>query len=83
MIEPRPGLYLGNPSMRIRDRLWAKARAGIKGGAVTQIWSDPRVPQGYVFRTAGLPAKPLVDIEGIALVLKPDADDVKASGHDI
>jgi CRISPR-associated protein Cas2 len=82
MIEPRPGLYLGNPSARIRDSLWARAAAKIKDGAVIQIWSDVRTPQGYVCRTAGRPSKSMVDMEGITLVLNPAKQDRRATGQD-
>ena len=71
MIEPRPGLYLGNPSAKIRDVLWDKAVGRIRDGGVTQIWSDTRSPQGYLFRTAGKPARPIIDVDGIALALSP------------
>ncbi|HPN93491.1 MAG TPA: type I-E CRISPR-associated endoribonuclease Cas2e [bacterium] len=71
MIEPRPGLYLGNPSARIRDILWNKAVKKIRDGGVTQIWSDTRSPQGYLYRSCGKPARPMIDVDGLALVLSP------------
>ena len=72
LIEPRTGVYLGNPSARVRDRLWMKTTEKIKDGYALQIWSDSGVPQGYRYRSTGRGNRVMVDMEGIALVLKPD-----------
>ena len=69
LVEPKSGIFLGNPSKRVRDELWKLATAKAKQGTVMQIWSE-RCPQGYRFRTHGDPDRQLVDLEGIALVRK-------------
>ena len=67
LIEPKAGVFLGNPTARIRERLWQNALKKRKGGYVLQIWSDSS-PQGYSFRSEGESSRQLEDFEGIALV---------------
>ena len=68
LIEPKTGVFLGNPSARVRDELWQMAIHRAKDGRVVQIWSDRRCPQGYRHRSYGDRDRALVDMEGIALV---------------
>jgi CRISPR-associated protein Cas2 len=70
LIEPETGVFLGNPSARVRDELWQLAVRKCKGGSVLQIWSR-NGPQGYVYRCAGAAPRRLKDFEGIALVRRP------------
>ena len=67
LIEPSTGVFLGNPSARIRDKLWEKAVAKCRSGSVVQIWNYP-CPQGYVYRQHGNEERCLLDHEGLALV---------------
>ena len=67
LIEPRTGVFLGNPSARVRDELWKLAVAGAGPGNAIQIWSD-RGPQGFRHRGHGTNDREIVDIEGVALV---------------
>jgi hypothetical protein len=62
---------VGNPSKRVRDKLWEKALAKRKDGYVLQIWSDGSVPQGYRTRFEGTNDRMLVDFEGISLIRRP------------
>ncbi|MCZ7649512.1 MAG: type I-E CRISPR-associated endoribonuclease Cas2e [Planctomycetota bacterium] len=70
LVEPETGLFLGNPTARIRDELWklAVAKAGGRG-RVIQIWNYP-CPQGYKYRGwgAGVTGRRFVNMEGLALV---------------
>src|SRR5437016_6181346 len=70
LIQLRPGIFLGNPSRRVRDELWVKARKKVKDeGYVVQIWTAPN-EQGYEFRQYGLVSERfLLDYEGLALVV--------------
>ena len=70
LVEPKSGVFLGNPSARVRDRLWEKALSKCRGGGVLQIWSS-RCPQGYLWRSFGKLSRELVDMEGMALVRRP------------
>ena len=67
LVEPETGVFLGNPSARIRDELWEMAVAKAKHGSVMQIWNAP-TPQGYVYRCYNTKQRQLVDFEGLALV---------------
>ena len=71
MIEPRTGVYLGNPTARVRDELWDMALTKIKEGSILQIWSDSRVAQGYRYRQFGDSDRVMIDMEGLGLVLRP------------
>ena len=73
LIEPKTGVFLGNPSARVRDLLWKMALEKIKTGSAIQVWSH-KGPQGYHYRVHGLKKQELVDFEGIALVRWKDKD---------
>ena len=68
LIEPATGVFLGNPSQRIREELWKKAVKKAGDGHVLQIWST-RGPQGFEYREHGDSKRHLEDFEGIALVV--------------
>ena len=69
LLQPRPGIFIGGPSKRIRDELWAKACKKIKEGVVTQIWTA-RTEQGYLYRQHGVNEQILLDFEGLGLVVR-------------
>lgn len=66
-MEVRPGIFLGNPSQRVRDELWKKVTQRPPLGYVLQMWSSP-TPQGFDSRQYGESNRTLVDFEGIALI---------------
>ena len=66
-MEPETGVFLGNPSARVRDELWKLALAKAGQGSVVQVWSHP-CPQGYRFRAHNTSSREFVDCEGLALV---------------
>lgn len=70
LIEPRTGVFVGNPTSRVRDELWKLAITRSKDGSVLQIWSYA-LPQGYRYRAYGTSIRNLRDFEGIALVQVP------------
>ena len=67
LIEPETGVFLGDPSARVRDELWNMALKKCREGFVLQIWSR-NTPQGYAYRSSGPNDRQMVDFEGIALV---------------
>ena len=67
LVQPATGVFLGNPSRRVRDELWTKACRKIKSGNVIQIWTA-RNEQGYEFRQHGNSKRSITDFEGLALV---------------
>ncbi len=53
LLEPKTGIFLGNPSARVRDELWNRAVNKAKNsGNVLQIWTDGN-PQGFSYRQYG------------------------------
>ena len=69
LLEPAPGVFLGNPSRRVRDELWEKAFGKVKSGTVTQIWTA-RNEQGFNYRQHGGPDRQITELEGLALVTR-------------
>ena len=67
LIELRPGMFLGNPSQRIRDELWRQITERPPLGYVLQLWSS-RHPQGYDYRQYGDSKRMLTDFEELGLV---------------
>src|SRR5437899_327940 len=66
LIEVRPGIFLGNPSQRVRDELWRQITERPPRGYVLQLWSS-RQPQGYEYRQYGDSKRMLSDFEGLGL----------------
>ncbi len=67
MIEPHAGVFLGDLSASVRDRLWDRCVKKAGDGAVIQAWSSNN-EQGFVARSAGKTGRALVDYEGLLLV---------------
>jgi CRISPR-associated protein Cas2 len=70
MIEPKTGVFVGQVSAMVRDRLWDMAVKGTKGGAALLLWSSP-TEQGFLSRSFGPTARDLMDFEGLTLVHIP------------
>ncbi|MDD5402675.1 MAG: type I-E CRISPR-associated endoribonuclease Cas2e [Dehalococcoidales bacterium] len=70
LLEPKAGVFLGNPSARVRDELWKRAiKQSKQSGSVLQIWSDQN-PQGYSYRQFGDRGRTFFDFEGLSLIKK-------------
>src|SRR5947209_20092604 len=67
LLELKPGVFLGNPTARVRDELWTKACQKIKDSNVIQVWTA-RNAQGFEYRQFGLSFRFLQEFEGMALV---------------
>ena len=74
LLEPKAGVFLGNPSARVRDELWDKSVRKIKeSGAVLQIYTDQN-PQGFSYRQYGVRERIFEDFEGLSLIQKVPVD---------
>jgi CRISPR-associated protein Cas2 len=71
LIEIRSGIFLGNPTQRVREELWKKVIKRPPLGYALQLWSAPG-PQGYEFRQYGEAKRQLTDFEGLGLVTLMD-----------
>ncbi len=67
-MEIRTGVFLGNPTQRVRDELWKRVTERPPLGYVLQLWSSP-TPQGFSYRQYGTSKRQLADFEGLALVV--------------
>jgi CRISPR-associated protein Cas2 len=66
MVEIAAGVYVGNPSARVRDRLWLVLSDRI--GAGQAIMVEPASnEQGWAVRTAGRDRWYPVDFDGLIL----------------
>ena len=66
MIEVNAGVFVGNPSRRIRDRLWDLLATRIGDGQAILVEPADN-EQGWAVRTAGKDRWHPVDFEGLVL----------------
>jgi len=78
LIEPRTGVFVGNPSERVRDQLWERAVRKCKDGRVTQMWTA-LTPQGFAYREHNGGSRRIVEFEGMALVQIADRQDLSTT----
>lgn len=67
MLEPQAGTFVGNPSARIRDRLWEKVCSEVREGSAVLVHTA-RTEQGFALRVHGDRTRIPVDHEGITLI---------------
>lgn len=66
MVEVNAGVFVGNPSKRIRDRIWTLLANRIGDGQVVLVEPAPN-EQGWAVRTAGRDRWYPVDFDGLIL----------------
>ena len=72
LLEPQPGVFVGDVSAMVRDKLWEKCTGRRKGGAVLQVWSTNN-EQGFKMRLEGDRGREIVEAEGLQLIRIPSA----------
>lgn len=70
LVEPRAGVFVGNVSADVRDRLWERACTGRGTGAGVLLHRAP-TEQGFAVHVCGEPGREIVDFEGLTLVRTP------------
>jgi CRISPR-associated protein Cas2 len=70
MLEPKAGVFIGSLSAMVRDRLWEKVCASMKGGGGTLIYSA-NSEQGFAIRFWGETDRVVEDFEGLTLIRIP------------
>lgn len=66
MVEVNAGVFVGNPSRRVRDGLWETLAERIRDGQVVMV--EPAAnEQGWLVRTAGADRWYPVDYDGLIL----------------
>ncbi|MFE1198464.1 type I-E CRISPR-associated endoribonuclease Cas2e [Streptomyces olivaceoviridis] len=69
MLEISAGVFIGNPSTRIRDVLWSEVQQYTDQGRALLVHTTNN-EQGFTFRTHDHAWKP-VDHEGLTLIQRP------------
>jgi CRISPR-associated protein Cas2 len=74
LLEIRAGVYIGNPSKRLREFIWQQVGEGAEDGNAVMAWST-NTESGYDFATFGKNRRVPVNFDGLRLVsfLPPDA----------
>jgi CRISPR-associated protein Cas2 len=67
LIEPHAGVFVGNVSALVRDKLWSKCCETLEVGGIIQIWSTNN-EQKFDVRVFGDTRREIVDFEGLRLV---------------
>jgi CRISPR-associated protein Cas2 len=67
LIEVRAGVYVGNPSRRVREVIWELVQLGSEEGNAIMAWSTS-TESGYDFLTFGANRRMPVDFDGLRLV---------------
>jgi CRISPR-associated protein Cas2 len=67
MLEPKTGVFVGSISGMVREKLWQKACAAMRGGAGILVYSMNN-EQGFEMRPWGDPNRSVVDIDGLKLI---------------
>lgn len=69
LLEVNPGVFVGNPSTRIRDELWTRTTVEVKEGRALLIYSSDS-EQRLRFKVHKHHWKP-VDLDGLTLIKRP------------
>lgn len=67
LLEIRAGVYVGDYSVRTRERIWEQVAGGIESGDAVMVWTD-KTEQGFDFATAGQNRRMPMDFDGLKLV---------------
>ncbi|MFJ2028384.1 type I-E CRISPR-associated endoribonuclease Cas2e [Streptosporangium sp. NPDC087985] len=69
LMEISPGVFIGGPSARIREALWAEVRQYADTGRALLVYSTNN-EQGFTFETHDHKWHP-IDHEGLTLIRRP------------
>jgi len=78
LLEIRAGVYIGNPSKRVREFIWDQVLEGVEDGNAVMAWST-NTESGYDFQTVGTNRRIPVDFDGLRLVSFLPPDDKKTA----
>lgn len=77
LMEINPGVFVGNPSRRIREDLWERTKEAIQDGRAVLVYSS-NGEQRLKFDVHRHPWQP-VDLEGLTLIQRPLTGGQKAT----
>ncbi|MDP2906146.1 MAG: type I-E CRISPR-associated endoribonuclease Cas2e [Candidatus Omnitrophota bacterium] len=67
LLETRPGVYVGEYSVKVREMIWEQVKIGLEEGNAVMIWDAP-TESGFDFLTLGKNRRIPVEMNGIKLV---------------
>jgi len=67
LVEVRAGVYVGNPSKRLREMIWGQVGEGIEDGNAVMVWKT-NTESGFDFLTLGENRRMPVELDGLKLV---------------
>ncbi len=74
LVEVRAGVYVGDFSIKVRERLWKVIESQVRPGNAVMVWST-NDDAGFAFDTCGTNRRIPVDLDGLRLVqFLPEAD---------
>ena len=68
MLEPRPGVFVGNVSPRVASGIWRRCVDAAGTGSLVMVTSDPSRETGYSLQATGLTDRRICDEDGLELV---------------
>ncbi|NMA26177.1 MAG: type I-E CRISPR-associated endoribonuclease Cas2 [Burkholderiales bacterium] len=71
MLELKAGVFVGDMSALVRDRLWELACSKMKSGSGMMAYSAD-TEQGFAIRFWGMGSRLVEDFEGLALIRIPN-----------
>ena len=79
LIEVRAGVYVGDPSARVREMIWQQVGDGLEEGNAVIVWKT-NTESGYDFLTLGPNRRNPVEFDGLKLVSFSPMEKEKSAG---
>jgi CRISPR-associated protein Cas2 len=79
LFEISPGVFVGQVSARVRDKLWERIQDTTKSGRVTMVFNTNN-EQGLDFRVHNSTWEP-IDFDGLKLIMRPSPSRTKQLGQ--
>lgn len=79
LVEVKSGVYVGQVSARVRDKLWERCSNSRGAGGVFQAWST-NTEQGFQMRMSGFVDRCVVNWEGVELIQETQLNAGEAKG---
>lgn len=74
LVEVRAGVYVGDYSIKVRERLWKVIESEVRPGNAVMVWST-NDDAGFAFDTCGTNRRIPIDFDGLRLVqFLPESD---------
>ena len=67
LLEPQAGVFVGNISAAVRDRLWEEVKCRLRGGGAMMVHNAAN-EQGFAIRIHAQAARTVEDFDGLQLI---------------